>query len=641
LVLKQRLDLLTRGRRLYALDLETECAVTGCTDKSCKHGLSPFTNRITLIAIVGDNYRRVYKTLEFAHAVSGGAYRGASFVGHNLKFDFIQLRHHIPHFKALIDLERAFTADTMIMAHTHVNKVDPHFLADYETERQSRNAAGEKHRKASGLSLKTLAPYFLKTPAFWEVADKDDVEYVTKDTQYTYDLAIHFLTHMSDPEFEFMQKRMIGWQRMLLLAEERGVLIDSARLTAMQGELEVKERELRAELDVRWAAAHAAYRAILIAEVDAKYTAMKNQKIAAKNKPGALAKLAYGFDYDSPKQMLWYLKDYCGYNVSTFEGDESTGRGVLERLADEGHDDIKLFLDWRKTQKLLTAFLPTYNEYLEMDEAIHPSFHLCGTRTGRLSCSEPNVQQLPKDVKQLLVPRPGYKFVTYDLAAIEAKLIAWFAEDPVLYHIIADGISIHDYNSKVFFNLDCDISEVKTKYPAQRKAAKTCGFSLLYGAGANRIREAFSQAGFILSESQAKTVLENFRRRFEVSYRFHRDITRQFENFETVQNAVGRPIYIQSWDSAFMQGMNTLVQSSASDMNLLVAERALKNAANNGIEAYLLLLVHDSLSFEVKETDVKNFVDKCLLPVYNEFKLETAFGAIPITAEGEIQERYG
>lgn len=606
-----------------------------CSERDCKHGLSPYTNRITLIATTNpDGHTTVYRPDNFYP----GRYKDVCFVGHNLKFDLIQLRHHIPGFKDAIDLETAFCADTMIMAHTHIRKVDIDYIMNYEAERTSRNKAGEKHRKAGGLSLKTLAPYFLNVAPFWETADHDNEEYVTKDTEYTRSLALYFLQHMSEDEFQFMQRRAIKWARMLLLAEERGVLIDGEKLVQMEHELAKKEANLRTQLDTLWLDGHQAYRAEAEREVRAKYANMKNQKVAAKNLPKALEKLPLGFDYDSPAQMRWYLRDFRGFNVTTFEGDESTGKGVLERLADEGHNDVRMFLDWRKTQKLLTAFLPTYKEYLQADEAVHPSFHLCGTRTGRLSCSDPNMQQLPKDVKQLFVPRPGYKFVTYDLAAIEAKLIAWFAEDPVLQNIIAEGVSLHDYNAQVFFGLQGDVNKVKEEYPLQRHAAKTVGFSLFYGAGANRVLETFAQKGFVLSKSQADTVLANFRRRFEASHKFHREVTRRFENFETVLNAVGRPIFVQAHESPYMQGFNTLVQSSASDLNLLIAERALESAKD--LDVHLLLLVHDSISFEVKEDQAQNFIDNHLLPVYSSFKLETQYGVIPITAEGEIQERY-
>ncbi|MES2089207.1 MAG: hypothetical protein V4532_04390, partial [Pseudomonadota bacterium] len=94
-----------------------------------------------------------------------------------------------------------------------------------------------------------------------------------------------------------------------------------------------------------------------LAEVEAKYKNMKNQKIAARNKPNAIARIPTKINFASPAQVKWLLQDYLQLDITNFEGDETTGKGVLEKLSSEGHKDVANFLEYRKVNKILTAFI--------------------------------------------------------------------------------------------------------------------------------------------------------------------------------------------------------------------------------------------------------------------------------------------
>src|SRR5690606_17483037 len=99
-------------------------------------------------------------------------------------------------------------------------------------------------------------------------------------------------------------------------------------------------------------------------------------------------------NYSSPQQMSWLLKDYLKLDITDPQGEESTSKAVLNKLAATGREDIRAYLDWREADKVLTMYLPTYRE-LQVEGIIHPSFNLTGTRTGRTSSSAPNLQQVP------------------------------------------------------------------------------------------------------------------------------------------------------------------------------------------------------------------------------------------------------
>lgn len=558
----------------------------------------------------------------------------AKFVGHYNKFDFRVCRAK----GAYLD-KRRFHGCTMLMAHAYKEKVSETYLDWYDQERKRLNSEGAKHRDAGYLSLKVLAPYFLGIDPFWEVHTYNDTNYVFKDTFYTLLLYTFFLEQMSPQEMEFYTQKSLNWTWALLENEERGIRLSRNRLVELKEELIIKEQKLLKTIDAQWAEANKEWRKIEIDKVTSKYKAMKYNKSWQKRFDNALSKVPTKMNLDSPTQIKWLFRDYLGLDITTFEGDESTGREVLEQLIKDGREDVKNFLDYRKTGKLLTGFIPTY-EYLTKDtEIIHAGFSSTGTRTGRLSSSQPNLQQVSKELKHLFIPREGYKFICLDLAAIEAQLIAWYSDDEALCNILNNNYSIHDFNAKVFFDLECPITQVAKEFPRERKAAKTVGFALFYGAGPKRIQAAFTAAGFPTSEAQAKRVHENFKRTYHGAHTFHREITKTFEDGETVLNALGRPIRIQGHENPYMQGFNTLVQSSASDINLDAAYKSGLQWKAEGIDAQVLLLIHDAIVAEVRADQAEKAFN-ILKSNMERFKLKTKFGTFTTKAEGGITDEW-
>jgi DNA polymerase-1 len=452
-------------------------------------------------------------------------------------------------------------------------------------------------------------------------------------------------------EMKFYTDYIQPWAKFLLNVELTGVALNEDKITDLKQHLELEEQELRYQLDQLWDKAHSKYYQIQERELSEQYREMALQKISkTKNLDSeklrkiehrynelykkALQKIEKRLNYESPKQMLWLLKDYLQLPVLNFKEEESTGVEVLEKLAATGREDMKLFLKWRGVQKLLGAFIPSY-EALAMKGVIHPSFHLSGTRTGRLSCSDPNLQQIPSDLYCMFKPRKGNVFVGFDMEAIEAKLIAAYANDLNLFDIISKGYSIHDYNAKNFFALEADIKDVKRLFPSQRQAAKTVGFALFYGAGRNRIKAALTSAGFSISDAEASHKHENFKEYFEDAVRFHREITKAFEKGEVIQNVLGRPISIEDPSDAYMKGFNKLIQSSASDLCLNGAYLAQQEYDTLDLDANVIMLIHDFVLVEVAE-DVAEQAAQILKKHMTRKILKTDFGDIPLTVSGGV-----
>jgi DNA polymerase I-like protein with 3'-5' exonuclease and polymerase domains len=637
---------------IYALDLETKCAVEGCKyhgQSLCKegHSLSPWHSEITVVGIVGiDNqtrkvYRRYGNWSQFLHDLSDGYLKDAEFVCHNGKFDLLHLWVH--GLRELFPLSR-WLGDTQLMAYVLTEKIPDYWIADYEAKRLARSDK-TAHRKGSKHSLKSLAPFFLGVDAFWEVSDHNDDEYVLRDAEYTarlYPILAEKLKGRS--EWSFYSEKQLPWTKMLLEAEYDGVVLDGPALAAKEADLRLKSESLKAKLDEQWANAHIAYKNLKYKDAFNKYQEMSlKHGIRLEESPrylklftAAAAKLPAGVDYDSPKQMLWLFRDHLGYDVQTLEGDESTGREVLERLADQGKEDVRTYLEWRKVNKLLTAFIPTYRE-LATDGRLHPIFNPDVTRTGRLSSERPNCQQVPPELRPLFKAKEGYSFVGYDAAAIEAKLIALYTNDPALYEVIDKGISIHDYNTINFLGLQGSYDEVKSRYPAERAATKNVGFALFYNAGVNRIRIAYAQKGYHLTQAECKRIHERFKKAYSKAYEYAQAIVSHMETGEVFPNLLGRPLRIENPEDAYMKAFNTLIQSSASDLNLEGAYRALNRMRGAGLNARLVLLVHDFTMFEVADEDLEK-AQEIIKSSLITFSLSNDLGPIKLTLDGGISK---
>lgn len=637
--------------KILALDIETT-------------GLDPWRDEILMVGLWdGETYTCCRTRAMLDHYLHYYTLDGSTveLVCHNAGFDikFLQVKEWLD--KEYIN---ALTIhDTKILAHLAKVKVPQQFIEQYEARRKELNKTlpkGQTHREASPLSLKVLAPWFLKVPPFWETpGHHDDEEYNQKDCMYTYRL-YHMLSERVKQEgsWTFYEKRMLEWSKMIREMEIKGICINMTELDTVAAEYQKKQNDLKIKLDEIWKEANDAYRFYQVDDIQKKYSEMwlrANEK--AKDKVKCFERYkrlreqaeaqVENLNYASPKQMAWLLKDYLGLDISTnaqtagtsLEKEESTSKAVLNRLAADGREDIKTYLEWREADKVLTMYLPTYRE-LQVDGVIHPSFNLTGTRTGRTSSSGPNLQQVPPKLYRLFKPRNGYKFVQYDLSGIEAALIALYSGDKRLYEILSKGESIHDHNAKALFGLQCGVSEVSRDFPKERKCAKTIGFACFYGAGWRRIKLAFASAGFPITDIQAKEMLKKLKAYYPEAFAYHKEITEVFEAGETVYNLVGRPINLQPHENPYMQGFNTLIQSSASDLNLLACERFWKESARElEGKGYPLLVIHDCIMAEATENLV-TYADDFLKFAMTNFKLESENGPIKLKVEGGVSDHW-
>lgn len=630
---------------LVAIDIETTCAVPSCPyhgKSPCHNGhtLDPWKSEIAVIAVASD---KEVKTFRGSNLIADTAaylqgLGGYTVTGHSFKFDWIHLARHglgIPF--------SLWTDDSQLAAYVLTDKIPDEWLADYV--RQAPPGA----RKASKHGLKTLAPYFLGVAPYWDTkaASYDDDEYVGKDASYTLDLTRALTTKLKERNQYDFYKKQLAYTKLLLEAELSGIVIDLQEVQEKKKVLQEKEHQLKKQLDEVWSKQHREYAAKLASECEQRYRMMA-EKAGKPFEEGsryhklyeaALKKTPIEINYASPTQLIWLLRDSLKYDVMNLEGEESTEAEVLERLAFQGHKDVALLLEWRETNKILTTYLPTYEELAVLEHGnriIHPTYNVASTRTGRTSSERPNMQNIPKDLRPLFKARKGKVFIGFDQAAIEARLIALYTNDIKLFDLVKNNISIHDNNTRVFFDRqDVQFKDVKKELADERSASKNVGFALFYHAGANRLRIAFAQKGFHFTLSECKQLHKRFLTEYSTAMSVAKEVVQLMEQGEVIENLCGRPLSIENPEDAYMKAFNKLIQSSASD---LLLEGALRFKAKYP-QAVPLLFVHDFVGFEVPEEQASDLASE-LARYLTDFNLTNELGRIPLEVEGGISKSW-
>jgi DNA polymerase I-like protein with 3'-5' exonuclease and polymerase domains len=650
---------------LVSLDIETACAAPLCSGKGCEHALTAHTARITVVGLffrrprLADYFATIRDLSELVPILDGlGDYQ---LTGHKLQFDLKMLAHH----GVSIPVER-WGFDTQIAAALSTEKVPAAYLREYENRRAVENEKlpkGYSHRPGSLHSLKVLAPYWLKVESFWEdPTNHDNDEYLRKDCQYAYDLVPLLRAQLADQGLlDFFERKLMPWTRMLLEAEIAGIPIDLAKLEEMKEGASRRANSAKTKLDELWAPAYQARLWQEKTELSDHYQAKKDAAQAKLKKPtpdklaateeryrklysDAATKLDSEFNLNSPAQLTWLLRDYLGLDISGFDGDESTGKEILQRLAGEGREDIKTFLEYRKYSKQSSAFFPTYLE-LQHNGIIRCNFNPDGTRTGRLSSSRPNLQQVPGELHQLFVAPAGMLLNSSDMSAIEAKLIAYYSEDPNLCELVMSGQDFHGFNvvNAYFPELKADgitpFDIKKESAPGQRfhihrKLSKELGYALFYGAGAGRVRAVAQKHGFSWTMRECTEKVRRFHRVFAKVFEFKEALDHKAGQGDMIKGLLGRAHRYPQRDEIFMRCFNTLVQCSASDLVLNSGYRIKTKFKEAGIVGGPRLFVHDEIvsAFEaLRRAEAEQIITSSMV----DYQLDTQFGPIPLQSESK------
>jgi DNA polymerase-1 len=347
--------------------------------------------------------------------------------------------------------------------------------------------------------------------------------------------------------------------------------------------------------------------------VDAKMLARQSQELAETML--AVERAAYEagggpFNLGSPKQLQEVLYDRLGLPVlgKTPKGQPSTAENVLQDLA-EDYDLPRLILEYRGLSKLKS----TYTDKLprEINPAtgrIHTSYHQAVAATGRLSSSEPNLQNIPirtqegRRIRQAFVAAPGYRLIAADYSQIELRIMAHLSGDAGLLQAFRDELDIHSATAAEVFGLDPDAVSVE-----QRRSAKAINFGLIYGMSAFGLAR---QLG--IDRGQAQSYIDLYFERYPGVHRYMeetREIAREQGYVETV---FGRRLYLpeikarnaQRRQYAERSAINAPMQGTAADIikrAMLLVDAWL---TQDEVDGRLIMQVHDELVAEVAESEV-------------------------------------
>ena len=332
-----------------------------------------------------------------------------------------------------------------------------------------------------------------------------------------------------------------------------------------------------------------------------------------------------GFNPNSTLQLRKLLFDFIGLNPTgkkTGTGQHSTDAEVLQKLG-EKHEVPELILEIRQKGKIKNTYLDKIIPQLDRDSRLRTNFNLHGTTSGRLSSSgKLNMQQIPRDnpiVKGCIRAKEGNQIVAMDLTTAEVYVAAVLARDEKLQDVFRQGGNFHSTIAKVVFRLPCEVEEVAEYYSVKRQAAKAVTFGIMYGAGANKISaQVTKDSGTYFSVSEAQEVIDDYFRQFKMLKKWLEDKKLEISKNGYIYSIFGRKRRLPNVHSTdkgvasheVRSGINFLVQSTASDINLLGAVDMNTYIKEQGLKSRIFALVHDSILEEVPEHEVEHYCDK-------------------------------
>ena len=473
-------------------------------------------------------------------------------IGQNIKYDIRILDKYGVKFESI--------ADTMLMSYALDNGVTRHGMDDLAF----------MHFNHTTIKFKDIVGSGKKRITFDYVNIKDATKYAAEDAFITLKLFNLFQKRLAKEKslfiYEKVDKPLVA---VLSSMEKIGIKINKKYLQQLSLEFQNESKKLEKQIF----------------------------KITKKD-----------FNIGSPKQLgeILFIDMGIKGGKKTKTGTYSTDSGILEVLANQGHNIAKLILEWRELTKLRS----TYTEAL-LDQAedktnrVHTSYATAVTITGRLSSNNPNLQNIPirtekgRKIRNTFIAENNNKLVSFDYSQIELRLAAEISRDNNFIDAFVKGEDIHNSTAKEVFNLkDKDISV------NQRRRAKVINFGIIYGISPYGLAKQLS-----ISNTEGKQYIEKYFSRFP-KIKDYMDYQINFAKTNSyVETVFGRRCKIRGINDknfsirgfAERQSINAPIQGTAADIIKLAMIEIHKKISSKKINAKMLLQVHDELVFEIED----------------------------------------
>lgn len=317
------------------------------------------------------------------------------------------------------------------------------------------------------------------------------------------------------------------------------------------------------------------------------------------------------FNINSPRQVGELLFDKMRLDDKAKKsrtGQYSTSEEVLVALK-ERHPIVGLILDYRELKKLITTYISALPEYIAADGKIHTTYNQTVTATGRLSSSNPNLQNLPirsergKLIREAVIPDEGCLFLSADYSQIELRLLAHMSQDEHLLQAFRSGQDIHAATAARIFRKPLD--EITKE---ERRKAKTANFGIIYGISAFGLAQQLD-----CPRAEARQLIDDYFAAFPGVIRYiekQKEIARQRGFAETL---FGRKRYLPDILSnnatvrsfAERNAVNAPIQGTAADIIKIAMVAIHRRLKEEGLKAQMIMQVHDELNFNVPEAEVE------------------------------------
>lgn len=459
--------------------------------------------------------------------------------------------------------------DTMLMSYCHNSTATRHNMDDL----------AHYYLNYQTTSFETLAGKGAKQLTFDQIDIERAAHYACEDADITLRLYEHFSRQLAqnDSLAALYQTIEAPLSAVLYRMEARGVKIDNKRLVQQSVEIEIQLKDLES-------------RAYDLAGSE--------------------------FNLGSPKQLQEILFERLGLPVveKTPKGQPSTNESTLEILAQEHHAALpKIILEHRSLAKLKSTYTDKLPELIQAHTGrIHTSYHQAVTSTGRLSSSDPNLQNIPvrsaegRRIRQAFIAEPGYYLLAADYSQIELRIMAHLSGDEGLIQAFKEGKDIHAATAAEIFGGDPEHIDRE-----HRRNAKAINFGLIYGMSAFGLAR---QLG--ISRQEAAGYIDTYFARYPKVRDYMdnaRSAARQQGYAETL---LGRRLYIPDINSKNQQrrnaaerlAINAPMQGSAADI-IKLSMLAIDRELGDNPDCRLIMQVHDELVFEVRQEAAPQYSD--------------------------------
>jgi DNA polymerase-1 len=347
------------------------------------------------------------------------------------------------------------------------------------------------------------------------------------------------------------------------------------------------------------------------------------------------------FNLGSPKQIQEILFERQNLPVlkKTPKGQPSTDESVLQELALD-YPLPKLILDHRSMSKLKSTYTDKLPQQVNNKSGrVHTSYHQAVAATGRLSSSDPNLQNIPirseegRKIRQAFIAAPGYKIVAADYSQIELRIMAHLSSDAGLLAAFSQGVDVHSATAAEVFDVPLD-----SVTNDLRRSAKAINFGLIYGMSAFGLAK---QLG--LPRDKAQAYINLYFERYPGVKQYMDDIREQAKQNGYVETLFGRRLYLPDINArnaaqrqyAERTAINAPMQGTAADIIKLAMLACDQWLNDSGVDAKMIMQVHDELVFEVAESQLESCMTKIREIMSNAAELH-----VPLLVEVGVGENW-